>query len=491
MKKYVISLDQGTTSSKALLFDRDLNLIHKKQKELTQIYPNAGWVEHDPKEVYESSFSVINDVIKEAGISAAEICAIGITNQRETAIVWDRYTGEPVYNAIVWQCRRSASMCDEIKRRKELFGYIKENTGLIVDAYFSATKVKWILDNVEGAYDRAKNGDLLFGTVDSWLLYNFTKKHMTDSTNASRTMLFNIRDMKWDERLLSEFDIPKSMLPEVCPSGHVFGETTCFGHTIPIAALSGDQQSSLFGQNCFEKGDMKNTYGTGCFLLVNTGDEFIQSDSGMITTLASDVGVMRKYAVEGSVFTGGSVIQWLRDELGILESSAQSEEFALKVKDSLGVVFVPAFTGLGAPYWNMDVRGSMFGITRGTNKYHIARAALESIAFQCRDVIEVIKQDAKVDISSLKVDGGATSNNFLMQFQADITNMEIVRPKMTESTGFGAALLAGLTVGFFESKDEIRQKYKVDRKFVPEMTKDERRKIIDRWKWAVGLVTQK
>lgn len=365
MKKYVISLDQGTTSSKALLFDRDLNLIHKKQKELTQIYPNAGWVEHDPKEVYESSFSVINDVIKEAGISAAEICAIGITNQRETAIVWDRYTGEPVYNAIVWQCRRSASMCDEIKRRKELFGYIKENTGLIVDAYFSATKVKWILDNVEGAYDRAKNGDLLFGTVDSWLLYNFTKKHMTDSTNASRTMLFNIRDMKWDERLLSEFDIPKSMLPEVCPSGHVFGETTCFGHTIPIAALSGDQQSSLFGQNCFEKGDMKNTYGTGCFLLVNTGDEFIQSDSGMITTLASDVGVMRKYAVEGSVFTGGSVIQWLRDELGILESSAQSEEFALKVKDSLGVVFVPAFTGLGAPYWNMDVRGSMFGITRG------------------------------------------------------------------------------------------------------------------------------
>ena len=490
MKRYVISLDQGTTSSKALLFDRDCNLLYKKQKEITQIYPFPGWVEHDPKEIYESSINVIRDVIKESGIDVNEVAAIGITNQRETTIIWDRYTGEPVYNAIVWQCRRSASMCDEIKKDKELFDYIKDNTGLVVDAYFSATKIKWILENVDGAYERAVKGDLIFGTVDSWLLYNFTKEHITDGTNASRTMLFNIKDMTWDERLLKEFNIPSSMLPKVYPSGAIFGEITCFGPSIPIAAMSGDQQSSLFGQTCFNVGEMKNTYGTGCFLLVITGDEFKQSDNGMITTLASDVGEMKRYAIEGSVFTGGSVIQWLRDELGLIDNSAQSEEYALKVKDSSGVIFVPAFTGLGAPYWDMDARGTLLGITRGTNKYHIVRAALESIAFQCRDVIEAIKQVTQVNICSLKVDGGASNNDFLMQFQSDITDMEIVRPKMTESTGFGAALLSGLCVGLYKSKEEIKEKYKVDRKFSPTLPEERRRDLCRRWEGAISLITK-
>lgn len=488
MKKYIIALDQGTTSSKALLFDRECRLIFKKQQEITQYYPKPGWVEHDPVELFQSSYNVIDGLLKESGVESSDISAIGITNQRETTVIWDRYTGEPVYNAIVWQCRRSAEMCEKIKKT-DLFSYIRVNTGLITDAYFSATKVKWILDNVDGVRERAQKGDLVFGTVDSWLLYNYTKgNHMTDSTNASRTMLFNIKTLSWDEKLLNEFNIPKSMLPEVHPSGSVFGETSLFGSPIAIAAMAGDQQASLFGQACFEPGEMKNTYGTGCFLLINTGEEMYLSNRGMITTLASDIGQINKYAIEGSVFTGGSVVQWLRDEMGLIENSAQSEEYALKVKDTNGVIFVPAFTGLGAPYWNMNARGTIFGLTRGANKYHVVRAALESIAFQCRDVIDSIFGDVGIQPSELKVDGGASSNDFLMQFQSDITNMEIIRPKITETTGFGAAILAGLTVGFFKSKDEIRDKYMVDKKFVPMIDEMKRDELIESWKAAINTI---
>lgn len=491
MKKYIIALDQGTTSSKALLFDRDCRLIAIKQQEITQCYPKPGWVEHDPVEIFRSCFNVIEGVIKETGADPSEIAAIGLTNQRETAVIWDRYTGEPVYNAIVWQCRRSADICEDIKKTS-LFSYIQENTGLITDAYFSATKIRWLFDNVEGVKEKAQSGDLVFGTIDSWLLYNFTKgEHLTDSTNASRTMLYNIKSLSWDERLLKHFEIPKSMLPEVRPSGSVFGETTLFGSPITIAAMAGDQQASLFGQLCFEPGEMKNTYGTGCFLLTNTGDEMYLSNKGMITTLASDVGDMKRYAIEGSVFSGGCVVKWLRDELGIIDSSAHTEEYALKVKDSNGVVFIPAFTGLGAPYWNMNVRGTISGLTRGANKYHIVRAALESIAFQCWDIIDGIFGDVGVKPKELKVDGGASSNNFLMQFQADINEMDIVRPKITETTGFGAAILAGLTVGFYRSKDEIRDKYAVDRVFSPGIGDEEREKLIKSWRNAIHTLIGK
>ena len=489
MEKYILALDQGTTSSRAIIFDKEQNIYGIAQKEFNQIYPNEGWVEHDPMEIWASQYGVLQEVLAKTNISPEQIAAIGITNQRETAIVWDKETGEPVYNAIVWQCRRTADICENLK--KDGFDkYIKENTGLLIDAYFSATKVKWILDNVEGAREKADKGKLLFGTVDTWLLWKLTngRVHVTDYTNASRTMLFNIKELKWDTKILNKLNIPISMLPEVKSSSEVYGYVNLGGKDnikVPIAGIAGDQQAALFGQAAFNKGDAKNTYGTGCFLLMNTGEELVESKNGLLTTIAIGLNGKVNYALEGSVFMGGAIIQWLRDEMGLLADAQDSEYFAKKVKNNGGVYIVPAFVGLGAPYWDMYARGSIFGLTRGSNKNHIIRASLEAIAYQVKDLINAMEEDAGCKINTLKVDGGASKNKLLMQFQSDITNIEVCKPIITETTALGAAYLAGLAVGYFNNIDEISKDWYVGEKYEPRMSIEDREKLYSGWKKAV------
>lgn len=490
MMKYIIALDQGTTSSRAVIFDKEQNIIDICQKEFTQIYPKQGLVEHNPLEIWASQYGVLQEVMAKANINQSEIAAIGITNQRETTIVWDKNTGEPIYNAIVWQCRRTAEIVEKLKKDKEFAQYIKENTGLLLDAYFSATKIKWILDNVEGAKVKAEKGELLFGTVDTWLVWKLTngKIHVTDYTNASRTMLYNIKELRWDDKILKKLGIPKSMLPEVKNSSEVYGYTNLGGEEgipIPIAGIAGDQQCALFGQTCFERGNVKNTYGTGCFLLMNTGDKMIESKHGLVTTIAIGIDNKVQYALEGSVFVGGAVIQWLRDELQLIDNAADTEIFANKVEDNGGVYVVPAFTGLGAPHWDMYARGAIFGLTRGANKNHIIRAALESIAYQSRDIIEAMKQDSGCELSILKVDGGASRNDFLMQFQADITGCKVEKPAITEITALGAAYLAGLAVGFWKSKDEIAGKWEAAKIYSPNLSEVDQERFYRGWHKAV------
>ncbi len=470
MTKYILALDQGTSSSRALVFDHEGNVCSVAQMEFTQHFPQPGWVEHDPMEIWASEAAVIAEAISKIGINGKDIAAIGITNQRETTIVWDAETGKPVHNAIVWQDRRTAAYCDELKARG-LTDKIREKTGLIIDAYFSGTKIKWILDNVPGARERAEAGKLRFGTVDSWLVWQLTKGevHITDVTNASRTMLFNINTLEWDKEMLDLLGIPASMLPEVKSSSEVYGhtKTTIFAHEVPIAGIAGDQQAALFGQMCTTPGSVKNTYGTGCFLLMNTGTKPILSKNKLLTTIAWKIGDTVNYALEGSIFVGGSVVQWLRDGLGIIRSSSEIEALASSVPDNGGVYFVPALTGMGAPYWDQDARGTICGLTRGATAAHIARAALEGIAFQTMDIVSAMEKDAGVKLAELKVDGGASRNNLLMQFQSDVLGADVVRPKVTETTGMGAAYLAGLAVGFWASPDEIRSQWQADRTFSP------------------------
>ena len=490
MKKYILALDQGTTSSRAIIFDKEQNIHGVAQKEFTQIYPKEGWVEHDPMEIWESQYGVLEEVLAKTNINLEQIAAIGITNQRETTIVWDKDTGKPIYNAIVWQCRRTADICEELKNNG-FDKYIKENTGLLIDAYFSGTKVKWILDNVEGAREKAENGKLLFGTVDTWLLWKLSngKVHITDYTNASRTMLFNIRYLQWDNNILSKLNIPYSMLPEVRSSSEIYGYTNFGGKEnikIPIAGIAGDQQAALFGQAAFKKGDAKNTYGTGCFLLMNTGEELVESKHGLLTTIAIGINGRINYALEGSVFMGGAIIQWLRDEMGLLSDAKDSECFAKKVENNGGVYVVPAFVGLGAPYWDMYARGSIFGLTRGSNKNHIIRASLEAIAYQVKDLIIAMQEDSGYPINTLKVDGGASRNKLLMQFQSDITNIEVYKPIITETTALGAAYLAGLAVGYFTSLDEISQNWCVREKYMPKMDSKDREVLYSGWKKAIN-----
>jgi glycerol kinase len=490
-KKFVLALDQGTTSSRAILFDKEGRIASVAQKEFTQIYPKAGWVEHDPMEIWGTQSGVAQEVIEKAGVSPQEVAAIGITNQRETTVVWDKNTGKPVYNAIVWQCRRTAGICDAIKAAEGMEVYIRENTGLVVDAYFSGTKVKWILGNVEGAREKAEKGELLFGNIDTWLIWNLTKGkvHVTDYSNASRTMLFNIKTLKWDEKILAHMGIPASMLPAARPSSEVYGHTaadTFGGAEIPIAGAAGDQQAALFGQACFVPGMAKNTYGTGCFMLMNTGDRLVPSNNGLLTTIAWGVDGKVEYALEGSIFIAGASVQWLRDELKIIRDAQETEYLATRVEDSNGVYVVPAFVGLGAPYWDMYARGAVLGLTRGAKAEHLVRATLESIAFQTRDVLEAMQEDSGIKLQALKVDGGAVANNFLMQFQADILDVPVDRPEVTETTALGAAYLAGLAVGFWNSKDEITNNWKVNRNFAPEMAEDKRANLYSGWKKAVS-----
>lgn len=485
---YILALDQGTTSSRAILFNKDAQIVGLSQKEIEQIYPQNGWVEQDPMDIWGSQSGVAREVIEKAGVNPSQISAIGITNQRETTVMWDKKTGKPIYNAIVWQCKRGAKYCQGLKK-KGLDEYIRRHTGLIIDAYFSATKIKWILDNVEGARESAENGDLLFGTVDSWIVWNLTrgKHHITDFTNASRTMLYDINNLAWDEKLLSELDIPKSILPEVRSSSEIYGHTSKldFGAKIPISGIAGDQQAALFGQGCFSKGMAKNTYGTGCFLLMNTGEEMIQSKNGLISTIAWGIDGKVEYALEGSIFTGGSVVNWLRDKLGIIRDLRDSEEFAYRTADSNGVYFVPAFVGLGAPHWDMYARGSIMGLKYDTKMDHIVRAALESIAYQSKDVLLAMEEDSSIELTKLKVDGGASRNNFLMQFQSDILGVEVQRPIVTESTALGAAFLAGLSVGFWESKEEISKKLQIENSFEPFMEEEIRSELYMGWKKAL------
>ena len=491
--KYIVALDQGTTSSRAIIFDHDQNIISTSQKEFTQIYPKEGWVEHDPMEIWATQYGVLQEAMAKKSISPEDIAAIGITNQRETTIIWDKNTGRPVHNAIVWQCRRTASICDSLKETDGFEDYVRQNTGLVIDAYFSATKIKWMLDNVEGAREKAERGDLLFGTVDTWLLWNLTNREVfvTDYTNASRTMLFNIKTLRWDEKILEMLDIPASMLPQVKNSSQVYGYAGLGqqGRKVPVAGIAGDQQAALFGQACFEQGQAKNTYGTGCFILMNTGEKFVKSSNGLLTTIAIGIDDRVTYALEGSVFIAGAVVQWLRDELRLIDSASETERLAQSVSDSGGVYLVPAFTGLGAPHWDMYARGTITGITRGTGRSHIVRAALESIAYQTRDVLDAMMQDTGINLKSLKVDGGASQNNFLMQFQADILGKEVDRPVVTETTALGAAYLAGLATGFWKSRDEIAQKWSMDRKFMPVMNIDEREARYSKWKKAVTRAT--
>ena len=489
MNKYIMALDAGTTSNRAIIFDHDGKIVSVSQREFTQYYPQPGWVEHDANEIWSSMLGVAVESIAKAGISAADIAAIGITNQRETTIVWDKNTGEPVYNAIVWQCRRTAEFCDTLKEKGQE-EIIRSKTGLVIDAYFSATKLRWILENVEGVRERAEKGELLFGTVDTWLIWKLThgRVHVTDYSNASRTMMYNITELKWDEDILRELNIPKEMLPEVCDSSKVYGKCSkhILGAEIPIAGIAGDQQAALFGQQCWEKGSAKNTYGTGCFLLMNTGDKPVFSKNGLVTTLAWGINGEVKYALEGSVFIAGASIQWLRDEMRLIDSAEDSEYMASKVPDTNGCYVVPAFTGLGAPYWNQYARGTIVGITRGVNKYHIIRATLESIAFETSDVLRAMEKDCNVKINELKVDGGASANNFLMQTQADIVDTTVVRPSCLESTAMGAAFLAGLAVGYWESRDELRTVLSIDRIYKPEIKEEVREKKLAGWKKAVG-----
>lgn len=488
-KKYVLSLDQGTTSCRAILFDRDSNIVGVAQKEFTQIYPKAGWVEHNAEEIWSTQYGVIAEVVAKTGIKPEEIAAIGITNQRETTVVWNKNTGKPVYNAIVWQCRRTASICDDIKA-KGLAEKFRTKTGLVVDAYFSGTKVKWILDNVEGARELAEKGELLFGTMDTWLIWQLTggKVHVTDYSNASRTLMYNIRELCWDQELLDILGVPASMLPEVKPSSEVYGYTAAekfLGHSIPIAGVAGDQQAALFGQACYEPGMAKNTYGTGCFMLMNTGDKLFDSQNGLLTTIAWGIDGKVEYALEGSIFIAGAAIQWLRDGLKVLESAPDSEYFASKVDDTDGVYLVPAFAGLGAPYWDMRARGAIVGLTRGTTKEHIIRAALDSLAYQTKDVLGAMEADSGIKLQALKVDGGAVANNLLMQFQADILGVPVERPQVIETTALGAAYLAGLAVGFWASKEELAKRWKLERRFENQMDEAKSQKLYKGWKKAV------
>ena len=489
MEKYILSLDQGTTSSRAIIFNKKGEIIHTAQKEFTQIFPKPGWVEHNASEIWGSILSVIATVLTESDIKPNQIEGIGITNQRETAVVWDKETGVPVYNAIVWQSRQTKEICEEL-REKGYNDLFRSKTGLLIDAYFAGTKVKWILDNVEGTRERAENGSLLFGTIDTWLIWKLTggKVHVTDYTNASRTLMFNIYDLKWDDELLEILSVPKSMLPEVRPSSEVYGHTVdyhFFGHQIPIAGVAGDQQAALFGQACFEAGMAKNTYGTGCFMLMNTGEKAVQSNHGLLTTIAWGLNGKVEYALEGSIFVAGSAIQWLRDGLRMFNDAKESEKYATKVTSTDGVYLVPAFVGLGTPYWDSDVRGAMFGITRGTTKEHFVRATLESLAYQTRDVLSAMEADSKIELKTLRADGGAVKNNFLMQFQGDILNVPVERPVVNETTALGAAYLAGLAVGYWESQEEIAEQWSLDRSFTPSMEESEREELYNGWKKAV------
>ena len=489
MGKYILALDQGTTSCRAILFDRKGSIVGSASKEFQQIYPKPGWVEHDPMEILHCQLHVIHSVLEEYKVSANQIATIGITNQRETVVVWDRHTGKPIGNAVVWQCRRTASICEELKQQG-MADMIQQKTGLIIDAYFSGTKIKWILDQHPGLREKASRGDIIAGTIDTWLIWNLTggKSHVTDYTNASRTMIYNINELCWDEDLLQMLDIPAVMLPEVRSSSGYFGvlDPSVLGVEIPITGVAGDQQSALFGQACFESGAVKNTYGTGCFLLMNTGDKGIMSTHNLLTTIAWGIGGKIEYALEGSIFVAGAAVQWLRDEMGMIKNAAESEELALSVKDTQGVFMIPAFVGLGAPYWDMYARGALFGITRGVNRNHIVRAVLESIAYQTRDIITVMEEDTGINITSLKVDGGASANNFLMQFQSDILGVKVIRPSIVETTAQGAAFLAGLEVGIWKDKDDIKSIWKIGKEFMPQMEQEQRQEKYMGWKRAIN-----
>lgn len=488
MEKYIMALDQGTTSSRCILFDRQGNICSVAQKEFEQIYPKPGWVEHDPMEIWASQLSVATEAVSKIGAQASDVAAIGITNQRETTIVWDRRTGVPVYNAIVWQCRRTA---DRIEKLKDdgMAEYVHRTTGLVADAYFSASKVAWILDNVDGAREEAEVGNLAFGTVDTWLIWNLTKGavHVTDYTNASRTMMFDIHRLQWDEKILEYFHIPKNMLPDVKPSSTIYGytEMSVFGGCIPIAGAAGDQQSALFGQCCFDAGEVKNTYGTGCFLLMHTGEQAVASANGLLTTIAASADGKVRYALEGSIFVAGAAIQWLRDEMRMIKNAAQTEEYAMTVEDTNGVYVVPAFTGIGAPYWDQYARGTVVGITRGCNKEHFIRATLESMAYQTSDILKVMEEESGVNIKSLKVDGGASNNNFLMQFQADILDVDVLRPECVETTALGAAYLAGIAVGYWKDTADVRANWALSRTFHADMDSERRQTLLKGWKKAV------
>ena len=493
MKKYILALDEGTTSARAILFRKNGEIASVAQHEFTQIYPQPGYVEHDPLEIYSAQYSALTEAIAKIGAEPKEIAAVGITNQRETAIVWDKATGKPVYNAIVWQCRRTADICQQLE--KDGYGdYIRKTTGLKIDAYFSGSKIKWILDHVEGAREKAERGELLFGTVDTWLIWKLSggKIHVTDYTNASRTMLFDIHKLCWDTEMLRVLDIPSAMLPEVKSSSEIYGEINILGEQIPVSGIAGDQQAALFGQRCFSAGDIKNTYGTGCFLLMNTGATAYDSKNGLITTIAATTkGEEICYALEGSVFVGGAVIQWLRDELGLITTAAESEDCANAVEDNGGVYIVPAFAGLGAPYWDMYARGTICGLTRGSNKNHLVRAALESIAYQTNDLILAMKSDSGIDITSLRADGGACANSFLMQFQADISYVRMIRPAGVEATALGAAYLAGLGVGFWENKEEILKSPIEQTEFLPAISEKKRSELCSMWQSAVSKTFSK
>lgn len=487
-KKYVMALDAGTTSNRAIIFDSESNIVAVAQKEFTQIFPKAGWVEHDAEEIWSTQITVAQEAIQKAGLTANDIAAIGITNQRETTVVWEKATGRPVYNAIVWQSRQTMDICNDLKA-KGLEPEFKQKTGLVVDAYFSGTKVKWILDNVEGARAKAEKGELLFGTIDTWLIWKLSagKVHVTDYSNASRTLMYNIRDLKWDEKLLEYLTVPASMLPQVRPSSEVYGTTdpAVCGAAVPLSGAAGDQQAALFGQTCFEPGMAKNTYGTGCFMLMNTGDKVYTSNNGLLTTIAWGLDGKVEYALEGSIFVAGSAVQWLRDGIRLIESAPDSEWVAKKVKDADGVYVVPAFVGLGAPYWDMKARGAILGLTRGTSKSHVVRATLDSMAYQTKDVLSAMEADSNIKLQALKVDGGAVANNILMQFQADILGVPVDRPKVTETTALGAAYLAGLAVGVWTNKTDLTKKWQLDNRFEPKMDAGESAALYKGWQKAV------
>ena len=489
MKKYILSLDQGTTSSRAILFNKEGKIVHVAQKEFTQHFPHPGWVEHNAQEIWGSILAVIATCLSEADVKPEQISAIGITNQRETTVVWDKNTGKPVYNAIVWQSRQTVDICDDLKVK----GYsdmVREKTGLLIDAYFSGTKVKWILDNVEGARDKAENGDLLFGTIDTWLVWKLSggAVHVTDYSNASRTLMYNIHELSWDEELLEMLTIPKSMLPEVRSSSEVYGHTVdfhFFGQNIPIAGVAGDQQAALFGQACYGEGMAKNTYGTGCFMLMNTGEKAVKSEHGLLTTIAWGLNGKVEYALEGSIFVAGSAIQWLRDGMRMFKDASQSEEYAKRVESTDGVYVVPAFVGLGTPYWDSEVRGAVFGVTRGTTKEHFIRATLESLAYQTKDVLCAMEKDSGIELKTLRVDGGAVKNNFLMQFQSDILAVPVERPEVNETTALGAAYLAGLAVGYWENQEMIASQWNMDQSFSPKMDENVSEELYSGWKKAI------
>jgi glycerol kinase len=489
METYILAIDQGTTSSRAILFDKKGKIVHTAHKEFTQYFPKSGWVEHNANEIWGSVLAVIASVLSESGISANQVAGIGITNQRETTVVWDKHTGQPIYNAIVWQSRQTSGICEELKEK----GYndkFREKTGLLIDAYFSGTKVKWMLDNVEGAREKAEKGDLLFGTIDTWLIWKMSggEAHVTDYSNASRTLMYNIYELKWDDELLKILDVPKSMLPEVKPSSHVYANTVdyhFFGQTIPICGAAGDQHAALFGQACFDEGMAKNTYGTGCFMLMNTGEKAIKSEHGLLTSIAWGVDGKVEYVLEGSIFVAGSAIQWLRDGLRMFKESKDSEAYAKRVGSTEGVYVVPAFVGLGTPYWDSDVRGAVFGLTRGTSKEHFVRATLESLAYQTKDVLDAMEKDSGISLKTLRVDGGAVKNDFLMQFQGDLLGVPVERPVINETTALGAAYLAGIAVGYWNDRSEIKTHWKLDQKFEPNMPSQEKNELYNGWKKAV------